>query len=152
MNALFSDLGFPFPEFQVGHVAFDGTSHYIFIFCIIHSPNPCQHFMKGRFIYILEPKPQNRTFEIVFKNPKNADTDMNFSYLAILLLNFKSVVKKLPELESRVPHSFDIKIVLRKKLLKVLASHQPHFQWNFSVSNLILYMRYSFFAILKLYL
>ena len=26
-NALFSDLSFPFPEFKVGHVAFDGTNY-----------------------------------------------------------------------------------------------------------------------------
>ena len=28
MNALFSDLCFPFPEFKVGCVAFDGTNYY----------------------------------------------------------------------------------------------------------------------------
>ena len=31
MNALFSDLCFPFPELQVGRDAFDGTSYYIFV-------------------------------------------------------------------------------------------------------------------------
>ena len=51
---------------------------------------------------------------------------LNFSYLAIKLPNFKSVDVKLPELEPRVSHSFDIKIVSREKLLKVLASPQTH--------------------------
>ena len=43
--------------------------------------------------------------------------------------------EKLPELEPQVSHSFDIKIVSRKTLLKVLAPPQTHFQWNFSVSK-----------------
>ena len=47
---------------------------------------------------------------------------LNFTYLAITSPNFKSVDKKLPELEPRVSHSLDIKIVSRKELLKVLAS------------------------------
>ena len=33
-NALFSDLCFPFPEFQVGRVALDGTNYYIFIIAL----------------------------------------------------------------------------------------------------------------------
>ena len=61
------------------------------------------------------------------KISKNADTVLNFSYLAIKLPNFKLLDEKLPELEPRVSHSFDIKIVSRKKLLKVLASPQAHF-------------------------
>ena len=63
-NALFSDLGFPFPEFQVGRVALDGTSYYIFIFDTIRSPKPCQRFLKCRFNCILQPKPRNSTFII----------------------------------------------------------------------------------------
>ena len=64
----------------------------------------------------------------MFKISKNADTVLNFSYLATKLLNFKSVDKKLPELELRVSHSFDIKYSLEKKLLNVLASPQAHFR------------------------
>ena len=64
----------------------------------------------------------------VFKISKNADTVLNFSYLAMKLLNFKSVVEKLPELEPRVSYSFAIKIVSRKKLSKVFASPQAHFR------------------------
>ena len=37
-NALFSEFCFPFPEFQVGRVAFDGTNYYIFIFDTVYSP------------------------------------------------------------------------------------------------------------------
>ena len=46
MNALFSDLCVPFPEFQVVRVAFDGTNYYIFIFDATsnRSPKPCQRF------------------------------------------------------------------------------------------------------------
>ena len=79
---------------------------------------------------------------------------MNFSYLAIKLPNFKPVDKKLPELEPRVSHSFDIKTVLRKTLLKVLAPPQTHFQSNFLFQSLVLYMRYHniFFPDWKLYL
>ena len=139
MNALFSELHFPLPEFQVGRVAFDGTNYYIFIFDTIRSPKPCQRFLKGRFVCILQPKSRNSTFVIeswrcfivitskVFKISKNADTVLNFSYLAIKLPNFKSVDKKLPEWEPRVSHSFDI-IVSRKKLLKVFASPQTNFR------------------------
>ena len=78
---------------------------------------------------------------------------MNFSYLAIKLPNFKSVDEKLPEWEPRVSHSFVIKIVSRKKLLKVLAPPQTYFRWNFVFQNLAVCMRYhnNFFAILKLY-
>ena len=64
MNALFSDLCFPFPEFQVGRVAFDGTNNYIFIFFTVYSPKPCQHFLKDRFVYILQQKKRNSTFVI----------------------------------------------------------------------------------------
>ena len=59
---------------------------------------------------------------------QNADTVLNFSYLAIKLPNFKPVDEKLPELEPRVSHSLDIKMVSRKTLLKVLASPQTHFR------------------------
>ena len=41
MNALFSNLCFPFLEFQVGRVAFDDTNHYIFIFDTVYSPKLC---------------------------------------------------------------------------------------------------------------
>ena len=74
---------------------------------------------------------------------------MNFSYLAIKLPNFKSVDEKLPELEPRMSHSFDIEIVSRTKILKVLESPQAHSRWNFSVSKWDITI---FFAILKLYL
>ena len=64
----------------------------------------------------------------LFKISKNADTVLNFSYLAITLSNFRPVDEKLPDLEHGVSHSFDIKIFLRKKLLKVLVSPQTHFR------------------------
>ena len=64
MNALFSGLCFPFLEFQVGRFAFDGTNYYIFIFDTVYSPKLFQHFLKGRFVCILQPKPRNRTFVI----------------------------------------------------------------------------------------
>ena len=66
MNALFSDLSFPFEfqKFQVGRVAFDGTNYYIFIFDTVYSPKPCQCFLNGRFVCILQPKPRNSTFVI----------------------------------------------------------------------------------------
>ena len=64
MNTLFSNLCFPFPEFQVGHVAFDGINYYIFIFDTILSSKPCQPFLKDRFVSILQPKLQNSTFII----------------------------------------------------------------------------------------
>ena len=64
----------------------------------------------------------------VLKIFQNGDTFLNFSYLAIKLSNFKSVDEKLPELELRVSHSLDTKIVSRKKLLKVLAPPQTHFR------------------------
>ena len=63
-NAFFSYLCFPSPEFQVGRVAFDGTNYYIFIFDTICRPKPCQRFLKGRFVCILQPKPRNNTFVI----------------------------------------------------------------------------------------
>ena len=56
----------------------------------------------------------------LFKISKNADTVLNFSYLAIKLPNFETVHEKLPELEPRVSHSFDINISLEKILLKVM--------------------------------
>ena len=43
--------------------------------------------------------------------------------------------EKLLELEPRVSHSFDIKIVSSKTLLKVLAPPQTHFLSTFSVSK-----------------
>ena len=64
MNALFSDLCFPFPEFQVGGVAFVSINYDIFIFDTICSPKPCQRFLKDRFVCILQPKPRNSTFVI----------------------------------------------------------------------------------------
>ena len=62
MNALFSNLCFRFPEFQVGRVAFDGTSYYIFIFETIRSPKLCQPFLKDRFVCLLQSKLRNSTF------------------------------------------------------------------------------------------
>ena len=76
------------------------------------------------FSYLTLLVVQNR----VFKISKNAETVLDFSYLAKNLPTFKTVNEKLPELEPRVSHSFDIKIVSRKKLLKVLASPQAHFR------------------------
>ena len=75
-------------------------------------------------------------------------------YLAIKLQNFVSVDEKLPKLEPRVSHNFDIKIVSREKLLKVLASPYSHFWLNFSVSksHSVYEISQYFFAILKLYL
>ena len=64
----------------------------------------------------------------VFKISKNADTVLNCSYLVTKLPDFKLVDIKLVELEPRVSRSFDIKIVSRKKLLKVLACPQTHFR------------------------
>ena len=60
----FSTFVFPFPEFQVGRVAFDGTNYYIFIFDTVYSPKLCQRFLKGCFVCILQPKPRNSTFVI----------------------------------------------------------------------------------------
>ena len=61
--------------------------------------------------------------------------------------------EKLPELEPRVFHSFVIKIVSRKKLLKVLAPPQPTSGEIFLFQNLVVCIRYRniFFAILKPY-
>ena len=42
----FSDLCFPFPEFQVGRVAFHSINYFIFIFDTIYSPKPCQRFFE----------------------------------------------------------------------------------------------------------
>ena len=78
----------------------------------------------------------------VFKIAKNADTVLNFNYLAIKVPDFKPVDKKLPELEHRVSRNFDIKIVSRKKLLKVLASSKPISGEIFLFQNLVLYMIY----------
>ena len=61
---MFSDLCFPFPEFQVGRVAFGCTKYYIFLFDSILNPKPRQRFSKGRFLCILEPKPRNSIFVI----------------------------------------------------------------------------------------
>ena len=60
----FFDLCFPLPEFQVGRVAFDSISYYIFIFDTICSPKPCQRFLKDCYVCILQQKPQNSTFVI----------------------------------------------------------------------------------------
>ena len=60
-NVLFSNLCVPFREFQVGRVGFDGFNYYIFILTLFaRSPKPCQRFMKGRFVCVLQPKPRNR--------------------------------------------------------------------------------------------
>ena len=53
-----------------------------------------------------------------FKISKNAETVLNFSYLAIKLPNFKSVNEKLHELQPRQIFSFDIKKSLEKKAFK----------------------------------
>ena len=137
MNTLFSDLCFPSPEFQVRCVAFDGTDCYIFIFDTICSPKLCQHFLKGRFVCTLQPT-----------------TVLNFSYLAIKLPNFKPVDEKLPKLEPRMSHSFDIKTVSRKNFKKFLCPLKPTSGEMFLFQNLVLYMTYhnNFFADLKLYL
>ena len=81
----------------------------------------------------------------------NADTVLNFNYLAIKLPNLKSVDEKLLELKPRVSHSFDIKIVSRKKFWRSL---KPTSGEVFLFENLVLCLRYHniFFAILKLYL
>ena len=63
-NALFSDLCFPSPDFQVGRVAFDGKNYYIFIFDTICVQDRVSIFLKSRFVSILEPKPRNNTFVI----------------------------------------------------------------------------------------
>ena len=67
---------------------------------------------------------------------------------------FQITERKLPELELQMSHSFEIKIVSRKKLFKVLASPQAHFQRIFSVSKSCYIYEISqlFFAILKFYL
>ena len=59
---LVSDLCFPFPEFQVGRVAFDCTNYYMFILDTVYSPKPCQRFLKDRFVCNLQPKSRNSTF------------------------------------------------------------------------------------------
>ena len=64
MNALFSDLCFPFLEFQVGCVAFDDSNYYIFILDTIRSLKPCQCFLKSCFVCTLQTKPPNSTFVI----------------------------------------------------------------------------------------
>ena len=53
-----------FLEFQAGHVAFDGTIYYIFIFETIRSSKPHQRFLKGHLYCISQPKPRNNTFVI----------------------------------------------------------------------------------------
>ena len=61
---MFSNLCFPFPQFQVGRVAFDGTNYYIFIFDTVYSPKLCQSFLKCHFVCDLQPEPRNSTFVI----------------------------------------------------------------------------------------
>ena len=63
-NNLFSNLCFPFPEFQVGRVAFNGINYYIFIIDTSCSPKPCQRFLKDRFVFILQTKLRNSTYVI----------------------------------------------------------------------------------------
>ena len=58
MNALFSNLCFPFPEFQVGSVAFDGTNYYIFIFDNVYSPKLCQCFLKAALFAFYSQNPE----------------------------------------------------------------------------------------------
>ena len=48
----------------MGRVAFDGTNYHIFIFNTVYSAKPCQHFLKGRFVCILQPKFRNGTLVI----------------------------------------------------------------------------------------
>ena len=56
----------------------------------------------------------------LFKIKKKADTVLNFSSdLAMKTYKFKSVDEKLPELETRVSHSFDIKLVSRTKTFEI---------------------------------
>ena len=62
---MFSDLTFPFPEFQVGRVAFDDIIAITFSYLtLLVVPKPCQRFMKGRFVCTLQTKPRNSTFVI----------------------------------------------------------------------------------------
>ena len=84
------------------------------------------------------------------KSFKNADMVLNFSYLAIKLSNFKSVDEKLSKMEPRVSHSFDIKTVSRKKLLKVLGVTSSLLPVKFFVSKS--HYHNFFNAILKFYL
>ena len=62
--------------------------------------------------------------------------------------------KKLPELELRVSHSFDIKIVSRKSFKRLWRLFKPTSGEIFLFQNLVMYMRYHniFFAVLKLFL
>ena len=131
---------------------------YLTLFAV---QNRVSVFWETALFVFYRQKPENSTFVIekgwsffvltwnVFKISKNADTVLNFRYLAIKLPNFKLVDEKLPELELRVSRSFNIKIVPRKfwRPLKPTSGEILLFQ------NLI-YMRYYnlFFAILKLYL
>ena len=95
---MFSVVCVPFPEFQVGRVAFafDGTNYYIFIFHTIRSPKHCRRFVKGHFVCILQPKPRNSTFAVesggvldnvitcnFFQISKNAETVLHFSYVVV---------------------------------------------------------------------
>ena len=68
-NALFSDLCFPFPEFQVGRVAFGGSNYYIFFYltrvsvCLYFTANTSK--LKTAVFYRITSK--------VFKIAKNAE-------------------------------------------------------------------------------
>ena len=121
---MFSDLYFLYPKFHVGRVAFDGTNYYIFI-----TETVSAFFERPLRLYLSAKTPEkhfrNRkrrcfivTTQKVFKILENADTVLSFSYLAIKSPNFKTVGEKLPELESRVSHSFDIILISRKKAFK----------------------------------
>ena len=57
-NALFSHLCFPFLEFQVGRVAFDGTNYYILVFGAVYSPKPCQRFLKAALFVFYSQNPE----------------------------------------------------------------------------------------------
>ena len=85
---MFSDLCFPFREFQVEHFAFDGTNYYIFTFDTVYSPKPCQRFWKGRFVCILQPKPRNSTF-VIESVGVYRDNLKNFQHFIKALLRFE---------------------------------------------------------------
>ena len=110
---MFSDLCFPFLEFHVGRVAFDAFfERPLCLYFTAKNPEIALSQSKAAEFYC-----NNLKRSVFFlKKSKNADTVLNFSYLAVKLPNFKSVDKNLPELELRVSRSFHIKIVSRKKL------------------------------------
>ena len=58
MNALFSDLCFPYPKFQVRRDALDGTNYCIFISDTIFSPKLCQHFLKATLFVFYSQNPE----------------------------------------------------------------------------------------------